>query len=543
MPDQQAPPLPERIYAQASPRSIGGTSLFDPEAVIQSDTVHRFASEASVVQEAAARLRDAGFEVLQVTPLTINVAGPPEAFQRTFGAELVTREREIRNSGRPDDLVTFIDDASTNRQGFVETRDSDLGRVLEGVAIEEPALLFENAFPPRTGYWHLNVPGGVSLALNADAAHRRGVTGRGVHVCMVDSGWYRHPYFQRRRYRAAPVVLSPGASDPATDPIGHGTGESANAFAAAPDITFTMVKTNFVNTTAAFNAAVALRPHAISCSWGSDTPDGPLSAAQQALAAAVAAAVASGIIVVFSAGNGHWSFPGQHPDVIAAGGVYMGPDGSLTASDYASGFPSRIYPGRNVPDVCGLVGMLPKAIYLMLPVEAGDQLDVENAGGRFPDGDETASDDGWAAFSGTSAAAPQVAGVCALMKQAYPDLGPGLARTILQRTARDVTTGHSNPNTPGVAGPGPDSATGAGLVDAQRAVLLATFYNSVVHPPPTAPPVPRPRLPRQPERIPPIVIGPGDPAQSTAGMATTPDVDLAELDELIGIQHDGGQDA
>ena len=43
--------------------------------------------------------------------------------------------------------------------------------------------------------------------------------------------------------------------------------------------------------------------------------NGPLSAADNALAAAIALAVARGIIVVFSAGNGHFGFPGQHPDV------------------------------------------------------------------------------------------------------------------------------------------------------------------------------------------------------------------------------------
>ena len=136
----------------------------------------------------------------------------------------------------------------------------------------------------------------------------------------------------------------------------------------------------------------------------------PLSAANIALANAIAAAVSSGIIVIFSAGNGHWGFPGQHPDVISAGGVDIRPDGSLRASDYASGFASNIYSGRRVPDVSGLVGMRPKAMNILLPLQPGDSIDVGNSGGSHPStGDETASDDGWAAFSGTSAAAPQLA--------------------------------------------------------------------------------------------------------------------------------------
>ena len=51
-----------------------------------------------------------------------------------------------------------------------------------------------------------------------------------------------------------------------------------------------------------------------------------------------------GIVVVFAAGNGHWGFPGQHPDVISVGGVDIGQNGTLRASDYASGFMSNIYP-------------------------------------------------------------------------------------------------------------------------------------------------------------------------------------------------------
>ena len=161
---------------------------------------------------------------------------------------------------------------------------------------------------------------------------------------------------------------------------------------------------------------MALAPHVISNSWGSDKQNPPLSAADSALAAAIATAVANGIVVVFSAGNGHFGFPGQHPDVISAGGVFMDEAGGLQASDYASGFASVIYPGRNVPDLSGLVGMRPRAAYIMLPVEPDDDIDRDLGNGQpHPDGDETAANDGWAAISGTSAAAPQLAGAAALV--------------------------------------------------------------------------------------------------------------------------------
>ena len=56
----------------------------------------------------------------------------------------------------------------------------------------------------RTSYWHLDVPADVSLGCNADRAHRAGITGRGIRVAMVDSGWQPHPFFTDRGYRVEP---------------------------------------------------------------------------------------------------------------------------------------------------------------------------------------------------------------------------------------------------------------------------------------------------------------------------------------------------
>lgn len=469
---QEQGSLPRTIYAQASPRSIGGRSLFDATAAVTADTIAEYESEPEAESEAIIRLRDAGFQVLDVSPVTINIAGTASAYRKAFDTALFTEEREVIKGGARRDTATFIETEDTAMAGLIDSSKSGLADVLEGVAIERPVYPHAaNAFAPTKSYWHLDVPGDVSLGVNAARAHRSRTTGRGVRLVMVDSGWYRHPYFEQRGYRADPVVLGPGATKPGADESGHGTGESANAFAVAPDIRFGMVKMNFANSTGSFNKAVALNPEIISSSWGSSIEFGPLSAADKALAAAIAQAVASGIVVVFSAGNGHWGYPGQHPDVISAGGVYLLADGSMRASNYASGFASNIYPGREVPDVSGLVGEVPRAAYIMLPVEPGDDIDKDLAGGTHPNADETGPNDGWAAFSGTSAAAPQVAGACALIKQAAPKLSPKEVRRILKRTARDVTAGtnaHGNQ-----AKTGFDLATGAGLIDADRAVLLA----------------------------------------------------------------------
>ncbi len=73
-----------------------------------------------------------------------------------------------------------------------------------------------------------------------------------------------------------------------------------------PDVEFTIVKVNFVNTVGAFNAAVALNPHIISCSWGASIRTPPLPIGQVPMAAAIANAVSREIVVVFYAGWGSY---------------------------------------------------------------------------------------------------------------------------------------------------------------------------------------------------------------------------------------------
>lgn len=496
------PAVPKIIYATASPHSVGGTSMFDFGQSVTAESAAAFTSEEALMNLAAQRLKSAGFDILQITESTINIAGSAETYEKAFGAPIEVRMQTVIKEFGIEDEAEFLDCPNSELFGLISTRGTEFEGLLEGVAIEEPRyFMAANPFAPTKEYWHLDVPAGVSLACNADRAHRAQLTGRGVTVAMVDSGWFRHPFFTERGYRSDTAILGPGASNPTADESGHGTGESANIFAVAPDIRLKPVKINFVNSTGAFNAAVGLDPDIITCSWGSSIQNGPLSAANVTLANAIASAVASGIVVVFSAGNGHWGFPGQHPDVISAGGVYLDENNKLMASDYASGFASNIYSGRRVPDLSGIVGLLPGAKNIMLPVEPGDSIDVSSAGGTHPNRDETAPDDGWAAFSGTSAAAPQLAGAAALVKQACDRLTPSEIRTILMNTARDVTTGTNHPNFGISATTGPDLATGHGLVDAHRATLQARLRCRRVTPVvPIRGPIqpPRPIQPRQP---------------------------------------------
>jgi subtilisin family serine protease len=302
---------------------------------------------------------------------------------------------------------------------------------------------------------------------------------------MPDSGQYRHPFFTARAYTIMrPITVVPGTS-PNGDPVGHGTGESANIFAVAPGVDLQPIRAsddagNLVGAIAGFLRAKELRPRIITNSWGSDgpyPPPGPLDEDDLAIAAEILDAIEQGILVVFSAGNGQFSIEPQVPGVLAAGGVYMDENGNLRASDYASGYQSPWFDNVVVPTVCGLVGLQPRAQYLMLPAPPGsqiDQLESQPAPPSDPTTDGTLADDGWALFSGTSAAAPQLAGVAALILGARPNLTPAQVIQCMIATAADIVVGRSYPqrfNNP--ATPGPDLATGAGLVNATAALDYA----------------------------------------------------------------------
>ena len=364
-----------------------------------------------------------------------------------------------------------------------------LKHISEGVAIAQPPELFESALAPiasidPNAYRYFYVPDDVAVMLRAARVHRLGGTGRDIVVAMIDSGHYAHPFFNWHGYRVLSTLLGPGQSNPGDDLLGHGTGESANIFAAAPDIRLRPIK-GLLDTVGDFNVAMAStpKPHIITNSWGYNVDDRtwaklkeddePLYDYLRLLEATIVYAIADGIVVCFSCGNGtKRGFPGSHLDVISVGGVHVNyPDLSLEASSYASSFASKLYPGRHCPDICGLtgdaakIGTATRAPSVMLPVQPGSSLDAITPS-------TGANDDGWGLFSGTSAACPQVAGVAALLLEKKPGMSPSEVKQKLMKSARDVKAGTSG--TGETAGPGTDDATGAGLVDAKWA-YITTF--------------------------------------------------------------------
>lgn len=477
--------VPTRIMGYISVE--GKESIFKGKKPVLHKTSKPYHAEKKDRDETRRNLEKSGFEIIAESALGISVCATPGHYEDLTGGTVEAKEKLMRTVDGYREYITHLDIVGKNQPttlgvGVPKSKTSNI----DGVVLETPKqyhAVFPSAIPLASPKYHLTVPNDVATLLGARAAHQIGVQGAGVNVVMPDSGWYRHPYFTANGYSInKPIVAVPNTL-PNEDPIGHGTGESANIFAIAPGavlqpIRATDSKGNFVGVIAAFLKGKALAPQIMTNSWGGDTDYPPTSGpneADLAFAAEVQDAIEKGILVIFSAGNGQFSIEPQIPGVLAAGGVFVDTNGQAKASDYASGYKSPWYPDVVVPMVCGLVGMQPRAQYLMLPISPGCQLDVEeSAADSGEDGDGTTNSDGWALFSGTSAAAPQLAGAAALILGAKPGLKPGQVIEALSKTAIDIVSGHSFPqrfNEP--AGPGFDNATGWGLANVAAAVDYA----------------------------------------------------------------------
>jgi subtilisin family serine protease len=463
------------VIATVSPRSVGPNSLFDESVPITRQNVAQYASDASDIRDAKKALARAGFHIFEEasTDQTLSIGGSAKQFKEFFGAKITRQKAQIG----PGVETTFMATGEEPEEALLHPP-AEFANLIEGAVVARPPIYFApSALPPiaavhPAAYPYFFVPDGISVMLRAARVHRLGVTGRNVVVAMPDTGFYRHPYYAERGYRVLTTLLAPGAVDATKDDVGHGTGEAANIFACAPDARLIPVKMGN-DTTGAINTAVNAnpKPQVITNSWGYDLdrPGTTLPVWLKPLELAISNAVANGIVVCFSAGNGHFGFPGSHPDVISVGGVHVNlPDlGDFEASSYASSFMSTWYPGRASPDLCGLTGKRVtinggKAPSIMLPVQEAAQLDTIDP----PTGP---GNDGWGLFSGTSAACPQIAGIVALMLEKNPALTPAQVRDKLKKSARDVKKGTTAHGETAVAGA--DLATGAGLADAKWAYL------------------------------------------------------------------------
>lgn len=295
---------------------------------------------------------------------------------------------------------------------------------------------------------------GVVLA-NAIPAYQAGATGRGVTAGVIDGGvTVSNPEFAGRVSAASADLAGIGRG--LTDESGHGTAVASIILGGKNDVgthgvafesTLLVLKTDTPGSCSTppsgadeggcnhddnaiargVDLAVAQGARVVNISLGG-------SAANSTLRAAIGRATSAGVVIVISAGNDGREPEGVNPDPLAL--VALDPvarnqviiAGSVGQGQTISAFSNRAGTGQNV--------------YL---TALGESV-------RAPD--ET----GAAAFwSGTSFAAPHIAGAVALLAQAFPNLTGAQIVDLLYTSARDL------------GAPGTDSVYGRGMLDIGRA--------------------------------------------------------------------------
>lgn len=201
----------------------------------------------------------------------------------------------------------------------------------------------------------------------------------------------------------------------------------------------------------AIDTAVAAGADIINLSLGGAGGDGTSSVSR-----AADRAVASGVVVVAAAGNNGPNpqtidSPGDAFNVITVGAI----DDHNTQSihdDIVAGFSSRGPTGddRTKPDA-----MAPGE-NIIAPIDQGSEI-----WRTFP---EFRVGNFYARLSGTSMATPHIAGVAALLLQAYPSLSPDVLKSVIMGTAR--LNDNLQQNT--------ENDRGKGIVDAERALKCLT---------------------------------------------------------------------
>jgi subtilisin family serine protease len=365
---------------------------------------------------------------------------------------------------------------------FVEVVPAGLG------AVQERDLAWLRAQP-----WVLRVDPDEPLERHLDLSARLlragppvedlGVDGRGITVAVLDSGLdVSHPDLQGK-VRANVVWQNGQWRDTQVDLDGHGThvaGIIAGTGAAsggalrgvAPGAALVGMDFSRAFTTAtalqAFDWVLrnreALGIRVVQNSWGR-AQDGERWDPGDSLVRASNRLVAEGLVVVFSAGNrgpgpSTISLEGQNPQVVTVGAV----DDAALRADFSGQGPVLDLQGQEVawikPDVVapGVAVRAARSGQALGAIEQPTLVPSQLPGLGQPAGPEPAR---YTELSGTSQAAPHVAGIAALMLQANPALTPGQVLNLLREASIDLDA------------PGPDARTGFGLVDARDAVRRA----------------------------------------------------------------------
>lgn len=328
--------------------------------------------------------------------------------------------------------------------------------------------------------WHLENSGFVvdvnfRLRKGADAKvidawRRLGSTGAtGINVAIIDNGFdLSHPDLKDKVVKPYNVWDRNNRIPQGNPQYTHGTPCASVAVAssnnqgivgAAPNARFMPVHgTSFSvrDTEEMFNYCINNGADVISCSWGTTDSNFTLSPLKEQVMAKAAreGRNGKGCVICFAAGNedlNYLNFYATHPDVIAVG--------ASTSQDTHASYSNR---GRELSVVAPSNGDWP-----IIAARASWDQGLSWESGDFKywrDGRSRGAN--YKHFGGTSSSTPLVAGICALILSANPDLTAKEVKDILQKTADKIGSPAEYVN-------GHSVKYGYGRVNADKAVAEA----------------------------------------------------------------------
>lgn len=437
----------ERVGAVVSVRSMGGLSVFDPKGPIDAARAGAFASRLEDARHVADTLIRLGFDITNFHSIAISFNGTPQQFKDVFGVRL---EKTAKPGGRGRTINVYTPDAQD------APRLLDLPKVFdgraEGIAIACPPKLIDDAGLPVRGVCDDRqlgrcLPDELAMSIWGDGLASLDATGDGIVAAVIGTGHYRHRFFAERHYRVLPTLLGPNQIGSLRDDHGHGTGEAACLFAAAPNLRLRPVKGLLDPVGDMLMVIESLpKPDLIVNSWGYDVDhrswddlkaeDLNLHNYLRLLEVTMARAVADGIVVTATAPRTWQSFPTSHPDVLAIGAATD--SNMMTACDMP--IESSLYPGRQIPDFWSRAG------------DTGDLLtDTGDQGFSHPSQPGStlckigtvkagATDDGWAWCDLNQASFPLAASMIAVLLERYRGLPSSAIKALMAEATGDLAT-------------------------------------------------------------------------------------------------------
>jgi len=429
-------------------RPKAGVPLDDLRRTLNLENVGRLTPDERTRQQVIEGLRARGFTVYAKYPSpVVSASGTVSQFEDVFQTKLNKRQVTSRATRRRQQVFECAAGARPPNAEVIP------GAILVALSRKPEPCWSPSPLAPSNSFFHLRHPGDIAIVTQASLVHRlktssgQRATGEGVVVAVMDFGVYPHPFYVRNGYdlhiEAAEDVTSPATDD--TD--GHGTMHTVSVFSCAPDATVYAIKMG-ESPSLPFDLARSVSAKVITSTYAWNLSGHvELSDDQLIMRVLLLDLLADGRTLVLSGGNtGFIAFPAMMPEVIAVGGASVDSHENISAWEDASSFVSKIFPGRSVPDVCGI------ASRMALP----------NSPLASP------GSSSWLVSNGaTSNATSQVAGVAALLLQKTPGLTPNQVKDALMQSAKDIDNGTTSTGDTAVRGV--DQATGHGLVNAMGA--------------------------------------------------------------------------